>query len=79
HDHDHGGKGADAPQTSRMAAPAPGGQDLARRQPDGSIFVPKPTQRVLAVRTLVTAADTLRRTVELPGRIVPDPSASGVV
>ena len=77
--HDHGGKGADTPQTFQMAAPAPGGQDLARRQPDGSIFVPKPTQRVLAVRTLVTAADTLRRTVELPGRIVPDPSASGVV
>ncbi|MFC6777133.1 efflux RND transporter periplasmic adaptor subunit [Methylobacterium gregans] len=62
-----------------MAAPSPGIQDLARRQPDGSIFVPKPTQRVLAVRTTVTASDTLRRTVELPGRIVPDPSASGVV
>jgi len=73
--HDHGG----APNAFPMAAPPPGGQDLARRQPDGSIFVPKPTQRVLAVRTTVTASDTLRRTVELPGRIVPDPSASGVV
>ncbi|MFJ7437798.1 efflux RND transporter periplasmic adaptor subunit [Methylorubrum thiocyanatum] len=77
--HDHGGGKASTPQTFQMAAPSPGGQDLARRQPDGSIFVPKPTQRVLAVRTVVTASDTLRRTVELPGRIVPDPSASGVV
>ncbi len=77
--HDHGGKGSAAPQVLQMAAPAPAGQDLARRQPDGSIFVPKPTQRVLAVRTVVTASGTLRRTVELPGRIVPDPSASGVV
>lgn len=68
-----------APQIRQMAAPSAGIQDLARRQPDGSIFVPKPTQRVLAVRTTVTASDTLRRTVELPGRIVPDPSASGVV
>ncbi|KQT46701.1 RND transporter [Methylobacterium sp. Leaf456] len=58
---------------------APSGQDLARRMPDGAIFVPKPTQRVLAVRTVVTASDTLSRTVELPGRIIPDPSASGVV
>ena len=75
--HEHGG--VPASHALPMAAPAPGGQDLARRQPDGSIFVPKPTQRVLAVRTVVTASDTLRRTVELPGRIVPDPSASGVV
>lgn len=58
---------------------APGGQDLARRLADGAIFVPKPTQRVLALRTVVTASDTLSRTVELPGRIIPDPSASGVV
>ena len=77
--HDNGGKGRASPQGLPMAAPSAGGQDLARRQPDGSIFVPKPTQRVLAVRTVVTASDTLRRTVELPGRIVPDPSASGVV
>ncbi|KMO26246.1 RND transporter, partial [Methylobacterium variabile] len=78
--HDGGTDGrAPAPQVFPTAAPSPGGQDLARRLPDGSIFVPKPTQRVLAVRTVVTASDTLRRTAELPGRIVPDPSASGVV
>ena len=77
--HDHGGREPLAHQGLPMAAPSAGGQDLARRQPDGTIFVPKPTQRVLAVRTVVTASDTLRRTVELPGRIVPDPSASGVV
>ncbi|AWN35161.1 efflux RND transporter periplasmic adaptor subunit [Methylobacterium radiodurans] len=76
-DEGHGGTGAPAPQILQMAAPS--SQDLARRQPDGSIFVPKPTQRVLAVRTVVIASDTLRRTIELPGRIVPDPSASGVV
>ncbi|CAX22845.1 efflux RND transporter periplasmic adaptor subunit [Methylorubrum extorquens] len=73
------GDGAAGPQVHQMAVTAPVGQDLARRQPDGSIFVPKPTQRVLSVRTVVTASDILRRTVELPGRIVPDPSASGVV
>ncbi|MDP4022997.1 efflux RND transporter periplasmic adaptor subunit [Methylobacterium sp. NEAU 140] len=71
--HDHGGT---APKTMAFTG---AGQDLARRRPDGSVFVPKPTQRVLAVRTVVTADGTLHRTVELPGRIVPDPSASGVV
>jgi membrane fusion protein, heavy metal efflux system len=60
------------------AAPVPG-QDLARRMPDGSVFVPKPTQRVLTVRTALTASDRLGRTVELPGRIIADPNGSGVV
>ncbi|GJE81965.1 efflux RND transporter periplasmic adaptor subunit [Methylorubrum thiocyanatum] len=77
--HGHGDGGGPGSGAALMAAPTPGGQDLARRQADGAIFVPKPTQRVLAVRTVVTSSDTLRRTVELPGRIVPDPSASGVV
>jgi len=54
-------------------------QDLARRAPDGSLFVPKPTQRILAIRTAVTAQASYRRTIELPGRIIPDPNASGHV
>ena len=65
------------PQAAQMAAPGP--QDLARRLADGSVFVPKPTQRVLTLRTVVTASAPLRRTTELPGRIIPDPNASGVV
>ncbi|TXM83133.1 RND transporter, partial [Methylobacterium sp. WL122] len=62
--------------TRRAAA---GAQDLARRLPDGSVFVPKPTQRVLTLRTLVTASGVLARTTELPGRIIADPNGSGVV
>lgn len=55
------------------------GDDLARRLPDGTLFVPKPIQRILALRTVVTELAVLGRTVELPGRILPDPDASGVV
>ena len=58
---------------------ATGAQDLARRLPDGSVFVPKPTQRVLTLRTLVTVSGVLARTTELPGRIIADPNGSGVV
>ena len=56
-----------------------GERDLAKRLADGSLFVPKPTQRLLAVRTDITASAVHHRTIELPGRIIPDPNASGYV
>ena len=55
------------------------GGDAAARLPDGSIFIPKPTQRIFSIRTVRTEAGTYRRTTELPGRIIPDPNASGYV
>ena len=65
--HDHG----DAP-----AAPSANGP---QRQPDGSVFLPKPAQRQLAVRTLVTEAAELPRTVELGAKVLMDPNAGGKV
>ena len=61
------------------ARPAPLGPagDLAQRLADGTIFVPKPVQRIFAVGTLLTEPGTYHRSVELPGRIIPDPNASG--
>ena len=69
--HNHGGEHA--------ALVMPGSRDLAQRLPDGGVFVPKPTQRILTIRTAITATATLPRTTELPGRVIPDPNASGVV
>ncbi len=54
-------------------------RDLAQRLPDGTVFVPKPTQRVLAIRTLFTEEQNHPGIVELPGRVIPDPNASGYV
>jgi hypothetical protein len=65
--HDHG----DGP-----AAPSANGP---QRQPDGSVFLPKPAQRQLGVRTLVTEAADLPRSVELNGRVLMDPNAGGKV
>jgi cobalt-zinc-cadmium efflux system membrane fusion protein len=65
--HDHG----DAP-----AAPSANGP---QRQPDGSVFLPKPAQRQLGVRTLVTEAAELPRTVELGAKVLMDPNAGGKV
>lgn len=61
---------------SAMAAPP---RDMAQRLPEGGIFVPKSTQRILAIRTVLSAQAVHRRTVELPGRVIADPNASGYV
>ncbi|MFH6786187.1 MULTISPECIES: efflux RND transporter periplasmic adaptor subunit [Methylobacterium] len=67
----------DPPETRAAFVPPP--TDLAQRLADGAVFVPKPTQRLLSLRTQVAAEAAFRRTVSLPGRIIPDPNASGVV
>ncbi len=65
--HDHG----DTP-----AAPSANGP---QRLPDGSVFLPKPAQRQLGVRTLPTESAELARAVELNGKVVMDPNAGGKV
>lgn len=50
-----------------------------QRQPDGRVFLPKPAQRQLRVRTLQTEAAELPRSVELNARVVVDPNAGGKV
>jgi RND family efflux transporter MFP subunit len=72
---DHG----PGPLAATAVTALPRSRDLAQRQPDGSVFVPKPTQRILAIRTMLSETARHRRSIELPGRIIPDPSASGYV
>ena len=65
--HDHG------PDLSASAGNSPA------RRPDGSIFLPKPTQRLLAIRTRAAVVETRTRTVRFNGRIVANPNRSGVI
>lgn len=65
--HDHG---------DGAAAPSANGP---QRLPDGSVFLPKPAQRQLGVRTMVTEAAELPRSVELNGKVLMDPNAGGKV
>jgi cobalt-zinc-cadmium efflux system membrane fusion protein len=67
--HDHGDQ--------TVAAPTAG--DRAQVLSDGSVFLPKPTQRVLAVRTAPGRESSFAKRSELPGRIVADPNSSGLV
>jgi biotin carboxyl carrier protein len=68
---------ADSPGAAPKATASP--VDLAQRFPDGAVFVPKASQRILAVRTIMATSAEHRRAVTLPGRVIPDPSASGNV
>ncbi len=65
--------------TRADARSAPVARDLAQRAADGTLAVPKATQRILAIETVVITEATHRRALELPGRIIPDPNASGLV
>jgi RND family efflux transporter MFP subunit len=65
--HDHGD-----------AAPA-ASSDSPKRLPDGSVFLPKPSQRQLQVRTVVVKAEAAAQTVELLGKVIADPNAGGKV
>ena len=66
--HDHGD-----------AAPAATGGNSPKRQADGSVFLPKPAQRQIGVRTLLVEPGELPRTHELAGKVVMDPNAGGKV
>jgi cobalt-zinc-cadmium efflux system membrane fusion protein len=71
-------EGEDHSEPAAAVAPSKTGE-LAQRLPEGGIFVPKATQRIFAVRTTRTEETTHRRSIELPGRVIPDPNASGLV
>jgi len=65
--HDHG------------AAPAVRNANGPQRMADGSVFLPKPAQRQLNVRTLVVETAELPRAFELNARVLMDPNAGGKV
>ena len=65
--HDHG----DAAPAAQM--------DTPRRLPSGDVFLPKPSQRRLGIRTAMAEAGEFARAYELNGRVVADPNAGGQV
>ena len=49
------------------------------RLPDGRIFVPKATQRILDVRTKVVKPQTIPKAAVFVGRVIANPNRSGLV
>jgi hypothetical protein len=59
------------------AAPTMGPPDTLQRLADGSLFVPKPVQRQLGIRTSPVRNRDLAATVELNGKVISSPDAGG--
>ena len=53
--------------------------DMPQRMADGSLFVPKATQHLLSIRTVLTAESRAPRTVQLAGTVIGDPNSFGRV
>lgn len=53
--------------------------ESAQRLPDGTIFLPKVTQRLLEVRTAYTCKGTVSTTRRLVGHVIANPTSSGLV
>jgi cobalt-zinc-cadmium efflux system membrane fusion protein len=70
----HAGEGHD-----HGPAPAVANANGPQRMADGRVFLPKPAQRQLNVRTLVVETAELPRSFELNGRVLMDPNAGGKV
>jgi hypothetical protein len=72
--------GAHGPNGEHLDAPGAtvNASGLARL-PDGSVNVPKLAQRRMAIRTVLAPESDAAATVEMPGRVIMDPNASGRV
>jgi cobalt-zinc-cadmium efflux system membrane fusion protein len=70
--HDH------AEESAAPALAAATGHRPARLA-DGSVFVPKPSQRLLGLRTVVVQEGEASRTLRLAGELVGDPRSSAVL
>ena len=61
------------------SVPATMATDLAQRMPDSTLFVPKATQHLLSVRTMLTAPGSAPRSIELTGAVIAGPEHFGRV
>jgi cobalt-zinc-cadmium efflux system membrane fusion protein len=74
-EHTHADEAKPAPNSAQV----PMGGGTPRRLPDGGVWLPKPIQHRLNVRTVQAQVGTHARALELNGRIVSDPNAGGKV
>jgi hypothetical protein len=76
--HDGASPGSAGP--AAVSATAPGDVDSGpHRLLDGSLFVPKSSQRLLNVRTVVSRISEVGRTVRMVGQVIADPGTSGEI
>ena len=72
-------EGHDHAEEAQPAAAAVGAGDRPQRLADGSVFVPKPTQRILELRTQLASQGPTPVSLRLAGEIAGDPRASAAL
>lgn len=70
---DHGDQAPAQPALTAASSTAP------QRLPDGSLWIPKPAQHRLGLRTVRTSTQNHPQAIELNGKVQPDPNAGGRV
>lgn len=81
-DEDHGKQASPASASAGYAAStatAAASGSAPVRLPDGTVLVPKGSQRQLALRTVIAIFEEHAQSVELNGRVMADPNAGGPV
>lgn len=78
-DEDHGAAKAPATAVQAISTPTAFATDSPRRLPDGSVFLPKASQRLLDVRTLLAKEAPQTPRQSFVGRIIANPNRSGLV
>ena len=75
----HASPGAHGPNGEHLDQAGGTNASGLARLPDGSVNVPKLAQRRMGIRTILAPETEATATVQLPGRVVADPNASGLV
>jgi membrane fusion protein, heavy metal efflux system len=70
---------ADASPAPLTSVPSTMATDLAQRAPDGTLFVPKATQHLLSIRTILTSEAEAPLATEVTGTIIAGPANFGRV
>ena len=71
--------GAHGPNGEHLDGPVQAVRSGLGRLPDGSVSVPMAAQRRMGLRTAMPTVSEAAATVELPGRVMMDPAAGGLV
>jgi hypothetical protein len=69
----------DAGEADASHAALAGAGNTPHRLLDGTLFIPKATQRLLNVKTEITRVSEVQRTIRVVGQVVPDPGTSGQI
>ncbi|NML18357.1 efflux RND transporter periplasmic adaptor subunit [Azohydromonas caseinilytica] len=77
HSHDEPKTAAPAAKAAPAAPAGAASLEASARLPDGSLFVPKHVQRLLALRTQPASLAALGASAELNGRVVVEPGSGG--